>query len=155
MLQPAPPMRRGTTTDELAVVTRHDVRAVLEQAVADVPELLLRTQVICDAQATGIEVRRCTSWCAPCSTCRLGLPATADVWVSATPVDGALLLTVEDDGTASGATPARADHVSETLLLARAIGIARRLGGALWVEEGHDGGLVFVAELPDPAATGR
>ena len=83
------------------------------------------------------------------------MPTSVAVFVTATSVDGGLLLTVEDDAGSSGAATVPSDHVSDVLLLSRATAIARRLGGALWTEEGFDGGVAFVAELPDPAAAGR
>ena len=133
-----------------------DVRRVLEGAAAAVPEVLLRTRVVCDVEGTR-----------PVDGARLGaivrtllhleaeLPSATQVWVTATEVEGGVLVTVEDDQVAGagGAGPRGGqDVLSNSLLLARATAMARRGGGRLWLEDGVDGGLVYALLLPAVSA---
>lgn len=133
-------------------VVRLDLRHVLEAAVAAVPEVLLRTSVICDVASTGADLVLVGRIVRTLLHLEAQLPAAAHVWVTATTTADGLLVTVEDDLAAGALDAPQAhgpDEVSNSLLLARASALARRGGGRLWIEDGADGGLVHVVHLPD------
>lgn len=126
-----------------------DVRAVLDRAVLTGPHTEARITVVCEVATAPVDPAILQQVVTQLLHLEDELPEGTAVWVTAVPARGGIVVTVEDDATAAGdaGAPPTAGRTAP-LRLARVCQLARRHGGAMWIEEAPGGGLCYVVTLP-------